>query len=212
MSLWDASLGARQTPTQSPDSSLGSSGQGRGTGQQLLTRGSGPGRPLTGPSAASSLPLALSGSSGASAWGRWLFPTDKDRLGACMLGYACVPPLLTARRTAVTIARSVGASAQLQACNVLELTREEGCSWTRSNLSAGSKPTPGNRQPRGSDQQFLLPTVPWNDWQIREEDIVIDKRPDGSDWQLGSGAFGKARTTRSWPAACLAQASRWRMQ
>ena len=33
--------------------------------------------------------------------------------------------------------------------------------------------------------------MPWHDWEIAEDDIIIDKRPDGSDWELGSGAFGK---------------------
>ena len=47
--------------------------------------------------------------------------------------------------------------------------------------------------------------MPWNDWQIREQDIVIDKRADGSDWELGSGAFGKASLL------CL-QASRAQLQ
>ena len=44
---------------------------------------------------------------------------------------------------------------------------------------------------RPTDEQFLLPNMPWHDWEIAEDDVVIDKRPDGSDWELGTGAFGK---------------------
>ncbi len=28
------------------------------------------------------------------------------------------------------------------------------------------------------------------DWRMEPEELEILKRPDGSDWQLGSGAFG----------------------
>ena len=74
MALWDASLGARQSPRLSPSSSFSSGGQGQGMGQQLLARGSGPGRPPHDPAAGSSLPLALSGGGGSSSrspLGRW---------------------------------------------------------------------------------------------------------------------------------------------
>lgn len=30
--------------------------------------------------------------------------------------------------------------------------------------------------------------VPWSDWQIDQEDILLCKRPDGRLWELGSGA------------------------
>lgn len=36
-----------------------------------------------------------------------------------------------------------------------------------------------------------LPPLPWSDWEIPAEQIAICKREDGSDWELGSGAFGK---------------------
>ena len=36
-------------------------------------------------------------------------------------------------------------------------------------------------------------TVPDSSWQIEPEDIDICKKPDGSDWQLGSGGFGKVQ-------------------
>ena len=33
------------------------------------------------------------------------------------------------------------------------------------------------------------------DWEIKPEDIEICKRPDGSDWRLGEGAFGTVSLT-----------------
>lgn len=33
--------------------------------------------------------------------------------------------------------------------------------------------------------------VPWSDWQIDQEDILLCKRPDGRLWELGSGASAK---------------------
>lgn len=38
-----------------------------------------------------------------------------------------------------------------------------------------------------------LPQVPLSDWLIQSEEIVICKRPDGSLYELGTGAFGKVR-------------------
>ena len=40
--------------------------------------------------------------------------------------------------------------------------------------------------------------MPWSDWEVPGDQIEICKRPDGSDWELGAGAFGKV-----W-AACMA--------
>lgn len=45
----------------------------------------------------------------------------------------------------------------------------------------------------GSVGQIELPSMPWSDWEIPGEQITICKRADGSDWELGSGAFGKVR-------------------
>jgi hypothetical protein len=39
-----------------------------------------------------------------------------------------------------------------------------------------------------------LPQVPLSDWLIRSEEIVICRRPDGSLYELGTGAFGKVVT------------------
>lgn len=36
-----------------------------------------------------------------------------------------------------------------------------------------------------------VPNVPWSDWQIDQEDILLCKRPDGKLWELGSGASAK---------------------
>jgi hypothetical protein len=33
--------------------------------------------------------------------------------------------------------------------------------------------------------------VPFSDWELRPEDIVICKRANGEDWQIGNGAFGQ---------------------
>ena len=33
--------------------------------------------------------------------------------------------------------------------------------------------------------------VPFSDWELRPEDVVICKRANGEDWQIGNGAFGQ---------------------
>ena len=33
--------------------------------------------------------------------------------------------------------------------------------------------------------------VPWSDWQIDQEDILLCRRPDGRLWELGAGASAK---------------------
>lgn len=38
-----------------------------------------------------------------------------------------------------------------------------------------------------------LPLLPWSDWEISADEIRICRRPNGAEWELGSGAFGKAR-------------------
>jgi hypothetical protein len=38
---------------------------------------------------------------------------------------------------------------------------------------------------------LALPHMPWSDWQISAHELEICKRPNGADWELGSGAFGK---------------------
>ena len=37
----------------------------------------------------------------------------------------------------------------------------------------------------------LVRQVPFSDWELRPEDIVICKRANGEDWQIGNGAFGQ---------------------
>jgi len=41
-----------------------------------------------------------------------------------------------------------------------------------------------------------LPVLPWSDWEIPADEIRICRRPNGAEWELGSGAFGKARRSR----------------
>ena len=43
----------------------------------------------------------------------------------------------------------------------------------------------------GGSGQIELPSMPWSDWEVPADQITICKREDGSDWELGSGAFGK---------------------
>lgn len=38
--------------------------------------------------------------------------------------------------------------------------------------------------------------VPSSSWEIKPEDIVIAKHSDGSDWEIGSGGFGKVGHTQ----------------
>ena len=48
-----------------------------------------------------------------------------------------------------------------------------------------------------SGASSLPEVVPSSSWEIRPEDIVIAKHSDGSDWEIGSGGFGKVH-----PIAC----------
>lgn len=48
-----------------------------------------------------------------------------------------------------------------------------------------------------------LPSLP-SDWEIRPDQLVISKRPDGSPWELGTGAFGKVRQQNEFVACCQA--------
>ena len=43
-----------------------------------------------------------------------------------------------------------------------------------------------------SGASSLPEVVPSSSWEIKPEDIVIAKHSDGSDWEIGSGGFGKA--------------------
>lgn len=42
-------------------------------------------------------------------------------------------------------------------------------------------------------------------WELEENDLTVCLRPDGSDWQLGSGAFGTVRPLSD--LACFAALS-----
>lgn len=58
---------------------------------------------------------------------------------------------------------------------------------------AGSGQQLGSLGKQGSTIE--LPSLPWSDWEISAEQITICKREDGSDWELGAGAFGKVKVT-----------------
>ena len=45
---------------------------------------------------------------------------------------------------------------------------------------------------------FSLPAMPWSDWEINSSEIQLCKRPNGADWELGSGSFGKVRPNLSY--------------
>eukprot|EP00884_Botryococcus_braunii_P000598 jgi/Botrbrau1/10539/Bobra.7_1s0018.2 len=84
------------------------------------------------------------------------------------------------------------------------VSREDICLW-----SPPAGPPPGHQEEQDSDEEFEngdrimrsqmastscgieLPQVPLSDWLIRSEEIVICRRPDGSLYELGTGAFGK---------------------
>ena len=36
-----------------------------------------------------------------------------------------------------------------------------------------------------------LPVMPWSDWEIDSGEIQICLRPNGAEWELGCGSFGK---------------------
>ncbi|KAI7837019.1 hypothetical protein COHA_009097 [Chlorella ohadii] len=59
--------------------------------------------------------------------------------------------------------------------------------------SAAPSPGAGSGSGAGSGglNRFFSAALPWSDWEIRPEELEIAKRPDGSDWVLGSGGFGK---------------------
>ncbi|KAK9839800.1 hypothetical protein WJX81_002595 [Elliptochloris bilobata] len=52
----------------------------------------------------------------------------------------------------------------------------------------GSGVSTSGRMDSGSIE---LPVLPWSDWQIPAEEIRVCRRPNGAEWELGSGAFGK---------------------
>jgi hypothetical protein len=42
-----------------------------------------------------------------------------------------------------------------------------------------------------SGASSLPEVVPSSSWEINPEEIVIAKHPDGRDWEIGHGGFGK---------------------
>ena len=43
---------------------------------------------------------------------------------------------------------------------------------------------------RSSGTSVDLPELPWSDWEIKADDIIMAKDADGSPVKLGSGAYG----------------------
>lgn len=66
-----------------------------------------------------------------------------------------------------------------------------GLGHGRAVERGGSGVSTSGRMDSGSIE---LPVLPWVDWQIPAEEIRICRRPNGAEWELGSGAFGKARS------------------
>ena len=66
-----------------------------------------------------------------------------------------------------------------------------GVGHSRAVERGGSGLSTSGRMDSGSIE---LPVLPWVDWQIPAEEIRICRRPNGAEWELGSGAFGKARS------------------
>ena len=55
-----------------------------------------------------------------------------------------------------------------------------------------------------SGASSLPEVVPSSSWEIKPEDITIAKHSDGSDWELGSGGFGKVYPGRIGPVIDVA--------
>ena len=72
--------------------------------------------------------------------------------------------------------------------------------------SANSRPSAAHPLPQSvftpEPTMLELPSLP-SDWKIQPHQLVIAKRPDGSPWELGTGAFGKVSQQSG--AACYWQ-------
>ena len=55
-----------------------------------------------------------------------------------------------------------------------------------------------------SGASSLPEVVPSSSWEIKPEDITIAKHSDGSDWEIGSGGFGKVHFIQPSPYGILA--------
>ena len=67
----------------------------------------------------------------------------------------------------------------------------------RYNLAAGPMQAAGVIPTSNPD---WMANVPWSDWQIDQQDIMLCQRPDGRLWELGAGASAKVgySTGLSW--------------
>ena len=136
----------------------------------LLARGTGPGRPIPNASA------------------EGLPPHSSESLLHSI--HAAI------HRTANS--SSVGSSSQLQGVTPGSATPPSGSAESSARGLLQHEGAGGSHE--GTDRELeraplCLPSLPWSDWEIREGDVDICRRPDGSDWELGGGAFGKVMHT-----------------
>lgn len=68
----------------------------------------------------------------------------------------------------------------LDTCSCPCLTCAAAPAWHRQMSGASSLPE----------------VVPSSSWEIKPTEIEIAKHPDGSDWEIGHGGFGKVRPVR----------------
>ncbi|KAI7838603.1 hypothetical protein COHA_007611 [Chlorella ohadii] len=73
-----------------------------------------------------------------------------------------------------------------------------GTGGTASGSTTGALRRAASKVSSGGGSATLVPIEeglprldPFSDWRITPDEIEICKRPDGSDWELGSGGFGK---------------------
>lgn len=88
-------------------------------------------------------------------------------------------------------------------------TDSVGAVTDNAHLKGSTGRSDGQRlQPTGPESVFTpqppmleLPTLP-SDWEITSDQLVIAKRPDGTPWELGTGAFGKVSCWQCTPLCC----------
>ena len=64
----------------------------------------------------------------------------------------------------------------------------EGGSWASPPTPDQAPVTPA---PDAAHPALPLPELPFSDWLIPEAELQVCTRPDGTPWELGSGAFGR---------------------
>jgi len=100
------------------------------------------------------------------------------------LNIICTFGILAARCTNIIRPfRSLHHGLQLELCsrNLAREKRSAGCRTLQDGEGSVSSDVPG----------ISLPAMPWSDWEILPSEIQICRRPNGQEWELGSGSFGK---------------------